>query len=279
MPGAARYFPVTDAPLKMAAGLTRHGSDFGQGHWDRSFFQLDEHYERYLAEKRAAPSARHALSGTDAAAAAARDAGLAWLRATLAHEAPFALARADADQDARDPFEALARAVQEDLAILLADNETDRLVAVDIRFPSGFRPEAIVGKSFHATHRAVPGFADDLLAARSMVQSMTQRGPYVRFVWALCTDDTLDHHPEVYAAVDWEQAQQAFLRVERQTTVPLREANASLFLIRTHIYALSALTHEQRETLSRAIANAPDTVRAYKRLPNSQQLARILARI
>ena len=111
-----------------------------------------------------------------------------------------------------------------------------------------------------------------------MVRAMTERGPYVRFVWALCADDALDHHPDVYAGSDWLAARDVFLRVERQTTVPLCDGQAALFLIRTYVYPFASLTAEQRVTLRRAIANAPEDVRAYKRLPSAAELDAILER-
>jgi hypothetical protein len=266
MSDGPRYFPVSDAPLKMTAGLSRHGTDFGQGAWDRRFFQEDRQAAHYLAQKRHAPALRHGLFGSDAVAEGARAAALAFMHETLAREAPEAL-------------EAVARAVQEDFAVLAAYDEADVAVAVDVRFPSGFRSERLLGQDFHAIHRPVPGFVDQALSARSMVRSMTERGPYVRFVWALSADDALDHHPDVYAGSDWQTASSLFLRVERQTTVPLFEGRAALFLIRTYVYPYAELSEAQRGTLTRAIARAPEPIREYKRLPTAAELAAILARM
>jgi hypothetical protein len=275
-----RYFPLNAAPLRMVAGLSRHGTDFGNGAADALFFQRDDRYDATLALKRGAPLLRHGLSGSDAAAEAARAAALAFIDTTLAREQPDALARALADTTARDPFEARALVMQEDLAVVeagLGHEDDDRVVAADIRFPSGFRPEQLLGTSFFGIHEPVPEFVVDPRAARSMVRAMCERGPYVRFVWALCADDSLDHHPDVWSGNAWESAPNAFLRVERQTTVPLEGGTAALFLIRTYLTHVRELTAGEQHTLLCAVAAAPPAIAAYKRLPSEAALARILA--
>jgi dimethylamine monooxygenase subunit A len=277
----ARYFPVEPTPLRMQAGLLRLGVDLGNGEADARFFQRDHERARYLAAKRTTPPDRHGLAGDDAHAAQARDAALRWMRETLTREDPGALREADADRDARDPLEALARAVQEDLAVLALDPDaaepTDaRLVAYDVRFPSGWRPERLAGASFARIHAPVPGFAKDPRAARSMVGSMLGRGPYVRFVWTLSADDALDHHPDAGQRRGWEDASRAWLRVERQVTVPLPEAGASVFLIRTYLEDVAALDPRQREVLREAVRVMPEDVRAYKNIPAPGAVERFL---
>ncbi|HEX5661660.1 MAG TPA: heme-dependent oxidative N-demethylase subunit alpha family protein [Polyangiales bacterium] len=273
----ASYFPIQSTPLKMVAGLRAFGVDLGQGAQDRRYFQRDGERARYLAAKRAVAPERHWLAGDDDEAVHARAAALAWLRETLAREDPEALAEADRDRVARDPFDAIARAVQEDFAVLCAGEQHDgRTVALDVRFPSGWRPERLAQASFHAIHVPVPGFADNTLAARSMVRAMIERGPYVRFVWTLCRDDVLDHHPERANAGSWDQVERLFLRVERQITVSLPEARTSVFLIRTYLYPYEQLDAGQRATLREALRVMPDDVRAYKGLPSIENVDALL---
>jgi dimethylamine monooxygenase subunit A len=272
----ATYFPIQSTPLKMVAGLRAFGADFGQGTRDRRFFQRDGERARYLADKRAVASDRHWLAGDDDEARQARAAALKWLRETLAREDPEALAEADA-LEVRDPFEAIALAVQEDFAVLCAgEHEDGRTVALDVRFPSGWRPERLAQASFHAIHAPVPGFADHTLAARSMVRAMIERGPYVRFVWTLCRDEVLDHHPDRANAGSWDEVERLFLRVERQVTVSLPEARTSVFLIRTYLYPYAELEPEQRATVREAVRVMPDDVRAYKGLPKLATLNALL---
>ena len=68
-----------------------------------------------------------------------------------------------------------------------------------------------------------------------------------------------------------------WLRVERQTTVPLTAANASLFLIRVYHYSLAELSAEQRTITLEALAAMPEEVRAYKALPRPAALVAWLA--
>jgi hypothetical protein len=273
----ATYFPIQSTPLKMVAGLRAFGADFGQGALDQRYFQRDGERARYLAAKRAVAPERHWLAGEDEEAACAREAALRWLRETLAREDPEALAEADQDLEARDPFDAIARAVQEDFAVLCAgEHDEGRTVALDVRFPSGWHPERLAQASFRAIHAPVPGFVDSALAARSMVRAMTERGPYVRFVWTLCRDEVLDHHPERTNAGSWDHAERLFLRVERQVSVALPAARASVFLIRTYVYPYASLCADQRTTVRAALAAMPSDVRHYKGLPALAELAKLL---
>jgi hypothetical protein len=263
----AHYFPVQSGALKLVAGLRRHGVDCGAGERDREFFQVDTERDDYLRAKRQAPPERHQRAGEDGAAMRARSAALTWMRATLSREQPAALAEATGIA-ARDELEQLALTIQEDFAVLCEGAEGEgRVVALDVRFPSGWAPEQLSGASFARMHEPVPDFAKSREAAASMVQAMIERGPYVRFVWTLCADARLDHHPSVRGVVDWSQVRAPWLRVERQISVPLPEARASLFLIRTYRYRVEALSAPERATLRAALASVPDEVRVYKGLP------------
>jgi len=267
LPAPARYFPVKASPLRMEAGLLRHGTDLGNGPADQLFFQVDDQLERYLAAKRAVPAARHAVLVRDAAERAIHDTVGAWLLATLTREHPQRLAaRAQAD-DVGATFAALAGVVQEDLVVLrrLPGGDSSA-IAVHVGTPSGWRPERIHGASFGLIHAPVPDFAKHPQAERSMVDAMVERGPYVRFVWTLAADDHLDHHPEEGRRESWRADGPGYLRVERQTTVPFAELQAALFLIRTYVYPFTSLTAEQRGVLARAIAVMPAQVAAYKGL-------------
>lgn len=275
----ARYFPVTSRPLRMSAGLHRFGSDFGQAERDRSFFQLDDERGRYLAGKRQAPPSRRVFGTDDADSQRAREAALAWMRETLAREAPEVLRDAANDRDARDDFDALARSLQEDFAILGAgDDHAGRAALIDVRFPSGWRPERLRDATFLATHAPVPGFPGDAQAARSMVRSMIERGPFVRFVWTLAPDARLDRHPDAIGPASWRHPEGVFLRVERQVTVPLTAAAASVFLIRVYVYPFGELTQVEQACTLDALAAMPEEIRAYKHLPHPSELAALLAR-
>jgi hypothetical protein len=199
---------------------------------------------------------------------------LAWMRATLAREHP---ARFDASgprgpgvleaggSEPLSDFDALLACVQEDAAVVrrLPDG-SDVATLLHVCFPSRWVPEALLGVSFRSIHRPVPGFAETDAFASSMLQAMIERGPFVRFVWTLCADDALDHHPEQGTHTPWPEAERGWLRVERQVTVGFPRLDAALFLIRTYRYAFESLGAQRRARLARAVDAMPESVSRYK---------------
>ena len=266
LPPQARYFPVKDTPLRMEAGLLRHGTDLGNGPVDALFLQLDDQLERYREAKHAVPTSRHALLARDAEERRIQAAALDWLRSTLAREHPTLLLELGQDVAHAD-LTALVELVQEDLVVLRRlPGGGSAAIAVHVSSPSGWRPERIHGASFGAIHGPVPDFAKHPQAERSMVDAMVERGPYVRFVWTVSADDFLDHHPEEGRRSPWRADGPGFLRVERQTTIPLPGLDAAIFLIRVLLYPFGELTADQRATLARALVAMPPHVAAYKGL-------------
>jgi hypothetical protein len=258
----ALYFPVKAEPLRMQPGLFRFGTDFGNGAADQRFFPCDDTSARYLAEKArvlVAHPERNAHVALSADEQRSVDAAAAWLSRQLAAEGLAAAAAA--------PLRELGRELVEDFAILKRDTDGDRVLWLHACFPSGWRPEHVLGKSFAQIHADIPGIEQVVAKSRSMTLAMTERGPYVRFVWTVTADDELDHHPNQGRRSAWSmQAQRGFLRVERQTTVPLPHVGASIFLIRTYLYGFEELAAEQRATLRVALERMPPEMLRYKRL-------------
>lgn len=253
----------------MVASLARFGADFGAGPFDSLYFQRDRDAERTAALKHHAPAHRRFVVGDDQVAIHARAEALEWMLSTLALEHPDVLRRIEQDSDADDEFDAIARHVQEDFAILHAgDDDSGRTLVVDVRFPSGWRPERLKDANFDAIHAPVPSFPPNTRASKGMVRAMVDRGPYVRFVWTVGADGGLDHHPELGdRVIAWPDASEVFFRVERQVTVPLPRTRSSVFLIRTYVDPIKRLSREQIETIRRAIEVMPSDVRRYKSLP------------
>ena len=227
----------------MEAGLHRFGTDFGNGASDARFFQVDEERERYLAARAAVPPHRRdRVRVCDERDRAAHDAVRRWMRERIGLELPGVLPD-PGTEDAGSFYAAVAALVQEDFVVIRRDAEdaTEAAIAVVVSFPSGWRPERILGASFREIHGPVPGFADDPVQTRAMAASMIERGPYVRFVWTITADDHLDHHADEGRREPWSEASRGWLRVERQVTVPFPAPEASLFLIRTYLYAFDDL--------------------------------------
>lgn len=255
----------------MQPGLFRFGTDFGNGDLDRQFLPRDEQHAHYTAEKRRilADHPRRvlvaAVSEEDHAALEAARCFLVQTAENEGHPVRSELSLAQLGAELAEDFAVLTRA--------------DRAVMVHVCFPSGWRPEAVVGESFVRIHRHVPAFGAIAERAHGLLEAMLTRGPYVRFVWTVTADDQLDHHPEQGARLPWTaQTAHGFLRVERQTTVPLAGGTASLFLIRTYLYPFAELSESQRAILSEALRQMPAELAAYKQLtsavPRALQLLR-----
>lgn len=263
----ARYFPVLASQQRLVAGLHLLGDDFGNGARDGQCFQRDEECQAYLTQKAAVPASRHWID-EDPRCAPAHEAALDWIGRTLDYEG-HPVAAADPRLPAAARWRAFAMQVQEDLALLHRGDGGGRVIALDVCFPSGWRPETLRGASFTGLHLPVPGFADEKIS-RALVSAMVDRGPHVRFVWTVVADKALDHHPDAGHRVRFDgSTARAWLRVERQTTIPLRAVDCGLFLIRTYLYPLESLEAERRAALAAALRSMPRDILVYKELDDA----------
>jgi dimethylamine monooxygenase subunit A len=262
-PARPLYFPVQAQPLRMQAGLARFGTDFGNGDAYQRFFPRDDTTPRYLAEKArvlTAEPTREAFLIESPADEACVVAAQAWFSRTLRGEGHAAAAELSPP--------ALGRALVEDFAVLRRDSTgADRVLWLHACFPSGWRPELVIGQSFTRIHAPVPAFEAVARKTSSLVEALVTRGPYVRFVWTVTADDELDHHPAHGRRRLWTATTpRGFLRVERQVTVPLPIESGCVFLIRTYLYDFAELSSEKRGVLAHALESMPPEVALYKSL-------------
>jgi dimethylamine monooxygenase subunit A len=228
-----------------------------------------------LAEKArvlAAQPTREAFSIESPADEACVAAAQAWFRETLRREGHVATAALSGA--------ALGRELVEDFAVLRRDaTGADRVLWLHACFPSGWRPEHVIGHSFARIHARIPAFDAVAQKAERLVEALVTRGPYVRFVWTVTADEELDHHPEEGRRLAWSPtAPRGFLRVERQTTVPLPAVSGCVFLIRTYLYGFAELPPEKREVLARALEQMPPELARYKSLTTARPRALELLR-
>ncbi len=248
----------------MQAGLFRFGTDFGNAAADQRFFPRDATSPRYLNEKArvlAAYPEREGVSIQSELDEQSVAAAHVWLSHTLRDEGQAApVSRA-----------ALGRELVEDFAVLRRDaGGADRVLWLHACFPSGWRPEHVLGQSFAHIHGRIPSFDGVARKTKSLVEAIVTRGPYVRFVWTVAADDALDHHPEQGQRAAWSASTaRGFLRVERQTTVPLPAWSACIFLIRTYLYGFDELPSKHRHTLAQALAAMPPELLHYKQLTSA----------
>lgn len=159
--------------------------------------------------------------------------------------------------------------VQQDLAIVQAGSP-NRMIYLHVSFPNGWHPLDKIGRTFTETHAPVAGFEDMAKREDRIVQAMIEHGPFERFAWGIHTTDYLDRYGVKDKWGRWSgDGTQAFLRVERQTSLGVPEHNAALFTIHTFIQPLGSLTPEQKGLTAQALNGMSEASRAYKGLSGS----------
>lgn len=174
----------------------------------------------------------------------------------------------DADRPL-DLARAFLLACADDLVVLRragSGRATAELLAV--AFPSGWPPRLRAGADLPALHAPVADGARLRAASAALSEALLTKGPYVQHVWGLDPSGRLDRDP---SAPDAEPhtcppPDRWWLRVERQTSLPLPGLDRALFLIRPHLVPLASLTPEQRATLHDAVASMSAQALAYKGL-------------
>lgn len=172
-------------------------------------------------------------------------------------------------------LDALALALQEDLVVMTRARPGDggRAAYLNVVAPSGWDPGAHAGASFARLHAPVPHRAPLDAAAGALVDALVARGPFVRHVWSLAPDDALGRHPRRSAAAPAAPPERLWYRVERQTTLPVPEADAFAFLIRVYAAPLAQVVADpaRRAAVAAAVASMDDALLAYKGLAGRRE--------
>lgn len=176
--------------------------------------------------------------------------------------ARFEVDTADLEVAPENPLEfgrMAALCVQEDLVLM----HGTRLEAAWVCFPSNWNPAEKIGRSFAEIHYPVPHSQKLQAVQENVAKAMSQKGPYVRYVWGLGFDPKLSYHPE---RTIQQEGETIYFRCERQVTVPLPDLNRSWFLIRVYMTPLEQAVNspERKQALLEAIQTMPEAHRAYK---------------
>jgi len=175
-------------------------------------------------------------------------------------------------------LDALACQVQEDISVIQRDNNNKSILsAVHLCFPNHWSAEAKINKDFISIHEPVPGFDKIGRQSEAMVNTIINKGPFVRFAWGLGTDNRLNHHPESppgQNSEDWQgrrfdaNSPNLYLRIERQALWGLPECDAALFTIRTYFTDCKLLKKDWAKTqkLISAISSMSEAALCYKGL-------------
>lgn len=284
----ARYTPWLTGKYSVAPGLRPLATDFGNGVHDQHLIQFDSEFARYRANKLACSQERmdkywQAMDGAEDLQIAAYRAiehqllkdhsSLFWKQGNSLHcELTGDLVSADV----KDPLLAISTQIQPDVAVIARRKDgSDTNALMHICAPSHWAAEDKIGRSFFESHVPVPHFEAVNAVAAKLVDTIISRGPFVRFVWGLETDDRLNHHPEPppgehpapWAGREFHKGD-FFVRTERQTLLGMPEHNAALFFI--HVQTIPGevilARSEWRTSLRQAVATMRSEARRYKGL-------------
>lgn len=121
--------------------------------------------------------------------------------------------------------------LQEDIAIIRVEGDDDWLAYCHVSFPSGWRPEEAIGKSFAEIHKDIPGFVSSPPLVRALLT-----GHYQRFVWSPVYENKLNQYPGESRKFDIDNPQ-FWIKIEKQITIGLPIEGCFLFVMRQYIYS------------------------------------------
>lgn len=262
----AHYFPFATGKYEVKPGLSRFGKDFGNGKRDQELFQRDRLANQYLDEKRAARGRGLGRCYVHHDFEPVHDIVCDFIEARLKYEHPRLMS--SAGLTGIDRFDSLAMLVQEDLCVVRVEENRNWLAAAHLCLANGWSPAEKVGHDFFTIHTPVAHIESINAAAAEHAQMMVRAvDGLVRFAWGIQFHDELDKHPDrAEELAPRESVERAFVRVERQTIWGLPTVRASLFTIRTYLYACDSLEPELKQALAKAIESMSPQTLAYKRL-------------
>ena len=164
----------------------------------------------------------------------------------------------------------LALSLQEDFALMHKTEHGFIAEALHVCFPSGWSPQTKFTQDLSQIHEPVAD-GDRLRASTKPLSiAMVNKGPFVRYVWTLCSGDHLSEHPHLKAqraaASPYQAGATVFFRCERQVTIPFAEHSRSLFLIRVFSANLEQVidNKDRATTLIAAIESMTPASKQYK---------------
>ena len=136
-----------------------------------------------------------------------------------------------------------------------------------VAFPSGWPPRQRAGATLLQLHAPVADGERLQRAAPALTEALLTKGPLRQHVWGLDPSGRLDHDPSAPDAsteVAPTDPSRWWLRVERQSSVPLPALDRALFTIRPYLVPLTSLDAGQRAVLADAVASMSPEALAYK---------------
>jgi dimethylamine monooxygenase subunit A len=174
----------------------------------------------------------------------------------------------------------LALAFAEDLAIV--DGRSGTIPWLAVALPSHWAPQDKVGQGFAAVHAPVAEGERVRAAADALVASVTQGGPWERFVWTITPHPRLHAHPARVPPQRWTahdpdgdgrrgppfDPARTWFRSERQAFLPLPALQQAVFGIAVEVQPLAEVIDSPARAarLHAALASMGPAVLAYRDL-------------
>jgi len=303
--GKHTYFPFLKGKYEVSPGLKPLGTDFGRGEADQQVFQIGEDAGVFLKNKQTCRRENiEKYYCTHQENEQTTRTVNAFIIKTLTEDYPnffqvqkvgnssvlhcgltkeeirfskgYAL---QGGQKYLSLFDALCTQVPEDMAVWQVEENKDWLATLHVCSPNYWSPRKKVGKSFSDFHEPVPGLESLRQRYFPMLQSIIDKGSFVRFSWGLTTDCRLNHHPKPPEDMNIETWQgrkfdpkspKLFVRTERQTLTGLCEVNAVLFTIRTYFTEVASLNASELQALESAVLSISADSLIYKGIDKSR---------
>ena len=313
----AEYFPLESGLYEVIPGLKKLGTDFGNGQKDQKVFQLDCDYEFYHINKKTCRSEDikkyyHQFEFSREISQIIcefianqlvieypncfqlkpdKNEGFIFESSLFSEALHFSKNYELSPKSSYlDAFDALACQVQEDLAVWRRvdpnkgpfgqKGANDYLCAVHLCAPNYWDPREKIGQNFQGVHAPVADNDKIIRPAKSLVEGMIEKGPFVRFAWGVTTDQRLNHHPLAPKGknkLKWQgrafnsKKPELYLRIERQTITSFPKVSAALFTIRTYFKDCHKIRKDPElcDLLVSALKSMSEDAQKYKGLHGS----------
>lgn len=171
----------------------------------------------------------------------------------------------------------LSLAFAEDFAVV--DGRRGTIPWLAVTLPSFWAPEEKVGRHFAEVHAPVADNALLLKASDALVRMVTGPERWERFVWTLTPHPRLHAHPERVDPERWVGmdastiGRQTWLRTERQTFIPLADADQAVFTILVELepLAVAVAPAGRAQVLHDALASMSAAVLEYRGLTTARE--------
>ncbi len=287
LPEPAVYFPVIDSRYSTRAGLSKFGTDFGNGGQDKNCFQLDTQFSHYRDNKiNAREESIHDYVCTDEIT----HSQLAKINEIILHqlckEHPEHFLLKDSElycqltnetlqTNDENLFDLLALQVQEDICVMQIGESGTRLIAAHLCAANHWSAREKLGMDMLALHQQVPEFSKENREPNQLMAGLYNKTQaYVRFAWGLNDQPILNQHPKLQTN-DSSTGEKIWLRIERQVLTPLPDTDLMLFTIRTYFRDCDRLEKQQRLNLISAVNSMSNETLSYKNI-NKKKVSEIL---